>query len=677
MGKFKAIVVVLLVVMLAAGGAFYGLNRIYQQNALADAELHLDGATRQALNSLRVKSFESIQALIAAADQKGLAEALSKTPNTQDKTPEEAKTSLEATKKSLMELMGSLVKTSRAEHLQIIDGHGRLVAQKPGDEWGESLKGLPVIQECLAGVARDGLLPEGKKLFILAAAPVRSAEGKTVGCLQSRMELTAVMLKPLAQNPSVNLALFVDKKARVATLDKAALAPLSTLLDSSEIVQFGDPSGKLPLFIDLKGKAYLASSLKLELGSDNLHLTSIVAMSPKFEALQDFQMKLFYGAGALSLFGLLLALFFSGNKDRKQLVKLHDAVKVAIEANGSSNIDPNDFAGTAHFFALDLRRFVDAKRKDAPSFRAGTSDVGDLLGQSSDKASPDDSLDSEPDPDKLDFDGLLGDASAKPAEETATPLAGTALRPDAPAAAPKPAATPAATSAPAAPAAPAAQEVDEAGAGPKVQMPGDLASFFDDEEDDSTREVDAIIPQEALPDPKDYPMPKLQPAEPDPIREASPVSRSPQNLDFEEFPPDLDLGDDEDDQITSGDYRPDATVVAQVPDALLKAASTEDESKHESSAAPLPKPPVMPAPPPPPPMSSGSQEDVHFREIFDKFLQTKKQCGESLAGLTVDKFIEKLRKNTSDLKGRYNCSSVRFQVYVKNGKTALKATPIK
>ncbi len=674
MGKFKAIMVVLLVVMLAVAGSFYGLNRIYEQNALADAELHLDGATRQALNSLRVKSFESIQALIAAADQQGLAEALSKTPNTQDKTPEEAKTSLEATQKSLMELMGALVKTARAEHLQIIDGQGRLVAQKPGDEWGESLKGLPVIQECLAGVARDGLLPEGEKLFILAAAPVRSAEGKTVGCLQSRMELTAVMLKPFAQNPSVNLALFVDKKARVATLDKAALAPLSTLLDSNEIVQFGDPSGKLPLLIDLKGKAYLASSLKLELGSDNLHLTSIVAMSPKFEALQDFQMKLFYGAGALSLFGLLLAFFFSGNKDRKQLVKLHDAVKVAIEANGSSNIDPNDFAGTAHFFALDLRRFVDAKRKEAPSFRAGTSDVGDLLGQSSDKASPDDSLDSEPDPDKLDFDGLLGDAEAKPVEEAATPLAGTALRPDAPAAAPKPAAAPATS----APAAPAAQEADDDD-GPKVQMPGDLASFFDDEEDDSTREVDAIIPLEALPDPKDYPMPKLQPAEPGPIREASPLSSSPQSLDFEDFPPDLDLGDDEDDQITSGDYRPDATVVAQVPDALLKAASTEDEGNHESSTAPLPKPPVMPAPPPPPPppMSSGSQEDVHFREVFDKFLQTKKQCGESLAGLTVDKFTEKLRKNTSDLKGRYNCSSVRFQVYVKNGKTALKATPIK
>ncbi|MBW2701751.1 MAG: hypothetical protein JRF33_13115 [Deltaproteobacteria bacterium] len=676
MGKLKAIMVVLLVVMLAAVGSFYGLNRIYQQNAFAEAELHLDGATRQALNSMRVKSFESIQALIAAADQQGLAEVLSKTPDTQGKPAEEAKTALEATQKGLMGLMDSLVKTAQAEHLQIIDGQGRLVAQKPGDEWGESLQGLPIIQECLAGVARDGLLSEGEKLFILAAAPVRSAGGKTVGCLQNRMELTAVMFKPFAQNSKVNLALFVDKKVRVATLNKAALAPLSTLLDSNEIIQFGDPSEKLPLLINLKGKAYLASSLKLELGSGNLHLISIIAMPPKFEALQDFQMKLFYGAGALLVFGFLLAFFFSGNKDRQQLVRLHDAVKVAIEANGSSNIDPNDFAGIAHFFALDLRRFVDAKRKEAPSFRTGTSDVGDLLGQSSAAASPDDSLDSEPDPDKLDFDGLLGDSPGKPSEDAATPLAGTALQPDAPAAAPnKPAA------APGIPAPPAAQKVNADGGGPSVQMPGDLASFFDDEEDDSTREVDAIIPLEALPDPEDYPVPKPQPAEPGPIREAAPVSSSPPSMSFEDFPPDLDLGEDEDDQITSGDYRPDATVVAQVPDALLKAASTEDEGSHESSAAPLPKPPVMPAPPPPPPpmapMSSGSQEDVHFREVFDKFLQTKKQCGESLAGLTVDKFTEKLRKNTSDLKGRYNCSSVRFQVYVKNGKTALKATPIK
>ena len=63
--------------------------------------------------------------------------------------------------------------------------------------------------------------------------------------------------------------------------------------------------------------------------------------------------------------------------------------------------------------------------------------------------------------------------------------------------------------------------------------------------------------------------------------------------------------------------------------------------------------------------------------MFDQFVSTKKQCGEPTAGLTFDRFSQKLRKNTTDLKARYKCRSVKFQVYVKNGKAALKATPVK
>jgi hypothetical protein len=78
----------------------------------------------------------------------------------------------------------------------------------------------------------------------------------------------------------------------------------------------------------------------------------------------------------------------------------------------------------------------------------------------------------------------------------------------------------------------------------------------------------------------------------------------------------------------------------------------------------------------PSPSVSGGDE-AHFKEIFDQFVKTKNQCGESTVGLTIEPFAEKLRKNTADLKSRYKCSTVKFQVYVKNGKAALKATPIK
>jgi hypothetical protein len=55
----------------------------------------------------------------------------------------------------------------------------------------------------------------------------------------------------------------------------------------------------------------------------------------------------------------------------------------------------------------------------------------------------------------------------------------------------------------------------------------------------------------------------------------------------------------------------------------------------------------------------------------------KKQCGESTDNLTLERFEKKLRKNRHNLIDRYECKSVKFQVYIKDGKAAIKATPIK
>ena len=68
--------------------------------------------------------------------------------------------------------------------------------------------------------------------------------------------------------------------------------------------------------------------------------------------------------------------------------------------------------------------------------------------------------------------------------------------------------------------------------------------------------------------------------------------------------------------------------------------------------------------------------EAGFRQVFDEFVLTRQNCGESMEGVTIDKFVVKLRQNRAQLIQRYGCSSVRFQVYVREGKTALKATPI-
>ena len=70
-------------------------------------------------------------------------------------------------------------------------------------------------------------------------------------------------------------------------------------------------------------------------------------------------------------------------------------------------------------------------------------------------------------------------------------------------------------------------------------------------------------------------------------------------------------------------------------------------------------------------------EEAHWQQIFQDFLRTRASCGEPTEGLTYEKFRLKLEGNKAALVAKYACKSVRFQVYVKDGKAALKATPVK
>ena len=76
---------------------------------------------------------------------------------------------------------------------------------------------------------------------------------------------------------------------------------------------------------------------------------------------------------------------------------------------------------------------------------------------------------------------------------------------------------------------------------------------------------------------------------------------------------------------------------------------------------------------------AGERRDVdpYFKQVYDQFVSVKQSCGEPTAGLTYQKFSEKLVKNRDDLKSKTGCKEVRFTVYVKDGKAALKATPVK
>jgi hypothetical protein len=108
-----------------------------------------------------------------------------------------------------------------------------------------------------------------------------------------------------------------------------------------------------------------------------------------------------------------------------------------------------------------------------------------------------------------------------------------------------------------------------------------------------------------------------------------------------------------------------------------------------------PTPPARPAPPRPPGAAapveatgnggdntaagwgSGNPEEVEWRQVYDEFVRTKQECGENVDGFTYEKFEQTLKKNRETLMNRHGAKRVKFSVYVKDGKAALKANPLR
>jgi hypothetical protein len=129
----------------------------------------------------------------------------------------------------------------------------------------------------------------------------------------------------------------------------------------------------------------------------------------------------------------------------------------------------------------------------------------------------------------------------------------------------------------------------------------------------------------------------------------------------------------------------------------LKAVLPAPHAMPAPGPAAMPAPHAMPAPPaspkvppppargavPPPPVAAASTgsdgaDEAHYREVFAEYLATRQQCGESTQDLTFEKFCVTLRKNRDQiLQSRADARGVRFSVYVKEGKAALKASPTK
>lgn len=70
-------------------------------------------------------------------------------------------------------------------------------------------------------------------------------------------------------------------------------------------------------------------------------------------------------------------------------------------------------------------------------------------------------------------------------------------------------------------------------------------------------------------------------------------------------------------------------------------------------------------------------EEAHIREVFAEYVAARQRTGEGGGSLTLDKFRAKLASNKEQLVAKYNCRTARFSVYIKDGKAAIKATPVR
>jgi hypothetical protein len=145
---------------------------------------------------------------------------------------------------------------------------------------------------------------------------------------------------------------------------------------------------------------------------------------------------------------------------------------------------------------------------------------------------------------------------------------------------------------------------------------------------------------------------------------------------------------------------PPAAPAAPVPPPVLPMPP----SSGPRSAKPLPKPPPTPAatkrlgadahPSPPaapvapsPPVAHAASSPQaadpeavrlqEWRKVYEDFVATKQQCGESIEGFSYEKFEKTLKKNQTAIMKRHGAKRVKFAVYVKEGRAALKASPIR
>ncbi len=529
-----------------------------------------------------------------------------------------------------------------------------------------SLAGFPAVAESLTGIARDGLwVQDGKPVHVAAAgiwdgnAIVGSVllgwpwdEDQAEG---NAGEPTLIdRLRPIAMTE-----FFIIGREKAAVFGKATKdAPNTALLAGAS--SFGDPTklyGALPIMVkDARGATDgEAHAFRYGMGQTALYpsdpsfvIATLIDRDPAYTGLASLQ------AGIIVLVFLLMTLVLvivisTKNAFDGPLEIMIEHLSQWQQGKNVGNLPEAGLSGTARGGAkippqfLRLSKQINSLLQGMPATRPGAS----LSTGSPPLSSPT-------------FDG----GGAEPAQPFAEP------RPRAPTAIPPPPA--AFQQARAFTPQPQPQQANGNGS---AGASGGLKGLFDDGPDPL---APFRVPSRAMP----VPAPAAPPAAPPPPEE--PEEPSAMN--------------------------PEATVMFQVPAELLEASQADarrpearDAAASSRAANSLQKtapggfPHQLPEPAAnvddnrtvvaqvpqellaqvAPKNDIGAADGAHYKEVYEKFVQSRIECGEDTSDLSYERFVAKLLKNRAQIVEKHKAKSVRFQVYVKDGKAALRALPVR
>jgi len=534
-----------------------------------------------------------------------------------------------------------------ADILFAVDANGVIVAQLGPNEarFGGGLATFPLVERALAGHVRDDVWAYDGSVYRMAARPVIDSGGY-VGAIVHGKKLDEGLATLLSRRVNGASIAFFRREAIVGSFTPTDVtgaptqaelgAVLATALTNADLV-----AGNVTAPIDVAGRGRAVFSLVTGAGADAQigyviarPLTLLASPSELFNSAttEDFAAlpKGALGGAAFGLF-VLGMLFFWLEKDRP-----FSRLKKRAKALGERKIDRMpiaDFSGNYRRIAesvnLAMDKAVEHASENSPKKKAN---LDEILGPASG---------GQPQA----FFGFSGQSGAGSASDIPDiPPAPSAPRgaPAMPGRAQPPAAAP--MMAPPA----AASMMAQPAAAPPIAAPRPAAA--------------APAPPLARPAAGGPPAPPVRsPAAPPPRPQAfggATLAGMPPEpgvgggpVQSRAYAPPSPAAGAYDDEQEEG-----ATMIARVPEALLNASATGQMSAVSEGAA---------------------DEELHFRQVFDDFVATKKQCGEPTAGFTFDKFVQTLRKNKEQIVTRHGAKGVRFTVYVKDGKAALKATPVK